>query len=70
MKILILFCALLGVTVGMLIFILYQNEFRLTTKSDDFIVFVSFIFLFISFLIGAVLNFKRLKRDGFIKFRD
>lgn len=70
MKVLILFCALLGVTVGMLIFILYQNEFKLTAKSDDFIVFVSFAFLFIGFLIGVVLNFKRLKRDGFIKFRD
>lgn len=67
MKILILFCALLGVSVGMMVSVLYQNDFRLTTQSDDFMVFVSFIFLFISFLIGVVLNFKRLKKEGYIK---
>lgn len=62
MKRLILYCALLGVGIGMLVFILYRNEFRLTTQSDDFITFVSYIFLCISFIIGAVLNFMGLKK--------
>jgi len=66
-KILILFCALLGFAVGMIISILYQNDFRLTTRSDDFMVFIAFVSLFISFLIGVVLNFNRLKKEGYLK---
>ena len=67
MKLLVVHCCLLGFSIGFLFFLLWKNDFHISTQSEDFISILVYIFLSISSVAGIVFllltNKKLIKKD-------
>ena len=57
MKLLVVYCCLLSFSIGFLFFLLWKNDFHISTQSEDFISIVVYISLSISSVAGIVFLF-------------
>ena len=63
MKWFVINLSMLGFCLGFLVFLLWRNDFRIDNDSEDFIPIISFVLLFITFIIGAFRVLPEIKKN-------